>query len=355
MGQFDDIRLLLGPAIVPPEGGKSGRPRRRRKKGQARSELAAQEFDWQEKPWWECQTNILEIQSGGIIPGGELWGTDREWVFIDAVTTAGSRKLVGVFRTGGDPQSDDRPAVTKARWFCGGQATFDLSLMPTRVEDESNPPTPEAVFAALRNQGEHLAFRKAILAAETIKFDPPQVADVLGLLRGYILGHRSTSDPDVVVFVTSAVRSYVALLPSARLDEVAGLIDVTGPPEVFESEVAKMVVRKLTANPPDQDNAYPALADQLSGLADAYLHPRLLARPYCGATALNSVLGVALLRTSRWPVVYAKIEGLTAGWFRQQLGRRAGRLADELAARFPADRVAAPRTALQQLIDFSKA
>lgn len=217
----------------------------------------------------------------------------------------------------------------------------------------SQPLTTLGILEAIRTWAISPLICEAILDAESASFTDDQILEILPLLRAFISANRASTESGMTV-VASAVRTYIALLPVGRLDEAAALFAEPGQPEGVESELAKMVTRKLTANPPDQDDLYPGVAKRLAELAEAYLHPDLLIMSHYGAVAMNSVLGIALMRTLHWKTVSAKVEQLSAGWFRQQLGRRAGKLAEELSRDFSTGQTEAQQSALRQLIEIGR-
>ena len=97
-------------------------------------------------------------------------------------------------------------------------------------------------------------------------------------------------------------------------------------PIELELEVCKMVVRKLTSNPPAARDQYPELALRLEELVDTYARSRLLAREKHGAVALNAILGLVLTRSGDDSAVIDRVRALGVGWFQTLLGRRAGLL-----------------------------
>lgn len=232
-----------------------------------------------------------------------------------------------------------------------GHAPAPLASPKPDDQPERQSPTAAGLMDAIRSSTKLTPACAAVLDAETTPFAADQIPEVLALLRAFIAANRDSGDSPTTVATASAVRTYVALLPAARLDEVATLFTQPGQPEGVELELAKMVTRKLTANPPGEDDPYPATAARLAALADAYLDRERLTRPHYGAVAVNSILGIALMRSLHWPAVVAKVEHLPVGWFRQQLGRRAAKLIEEFAREGPTGRADAQQAALRQLVE----
>jgi hypothetical protein len=193
-----------------------------------------------------------------------------------------------------------------------------------------------AILAALMRADLDLnARRKLILEAELAPFSGPQAAALAPLLRQFIEAHRESNDPADSVAVGSAIRNYIA---TASVDEAfqaaASLLKAQERvpiPIELEVEITKMVLRKLTANPPAERNQHRDLADRLEELVDAYAKPRFLAREKYGAVALNAALALALTRSADDPQLIEKISNLGVGWFQEILARRAAKLRDDLA------------------------
>ena len=144
-----------------------------------------------------------------------------------------------------------------------------------------------------------------ILEAEALPFRGQQAAALVPLLRQFIEEDRESNvrilGPADLVAVGSAIRNYVATAPvDDAFEAAASLLKAQGSlpiPIELEVEVAKMVVRKLTANPPVQRDQYPELALRLEELVDDYASPRFLPREKYGAVAINAILGVVLSRS----------------------------------------------------------
>src|SRR5271157_1182952 len=113
----------------------------------------------------------------------------------------------------------------------------------------------EAVVTSLkRHDLGHKERRKLILEAEVLPFRGRHAAELTPLLKRFIEEYRESDDPADLVAVGSAIRNYVATAPVYdALEASASLLNAEGEMEIpieLEVEVTKMVVRKLTANPP---------------------------------------------------------------------------------------------------------
>ena len=192
--------------------------------------------------------------------------------------------------------------------------------------------------------------RCLIIDAEVLDFEPHQLERLDVALSGFISAcrHRSGNDPADLVAAGAAIRKYVATMGvDEGLPYVARLLEA-GPevlvPLEIELEATKMVVRKLTANPPRGDDTFPDLADRLVEMARAYLNPRLLTREKYGAISLNSILGLVLLRSRHVADVLRLLSGLDVPWFKKSLAQRAGRIGHELRGQHAGE-------SLQALVD----
>ena len=131
-----------------------------------------------------------------------------------------------------------------------------------------------------------------------------------------------------LVAVGSAIRTCVAALNAGEALAYSAILLDSGArspvPATIELELVKMVVRKLSANPPKQADSFPELADRLDDIVNAYLNRRLLARERFGAITLNAILGLALLHSRRFDRVERSLLELDVPWFRRLLARRRG-------------------------------
>ena len=170
-----------------------------------------------------------------------------------------------------------------------------------------------------------------------LPFRGRQAAELTPLLKRFIEEYRESDDPADLVAVGSAIRNYVATAPVGdAIEAAASLLKEQGELEIpieLEVEVTKMLVRKLTANPPAQRDQYSELALRLEELVDVYARPRLLPREKYGAVALNAILGLVLSRSGRDADVVERMRTLDVAWFQQLLARYAARLRTELVGR----------------------
>src|SRR5208337_1461194 len=234
-------------------------------------------------------------------------------------------------------------------------APTEKAPMPLIEPEDADPESRcEAVVMSLqRHDLGHKERRKLILESEVLPFRGRHAAELTPLLKRFIEEYRESDDPADLVAVGSAIRNYVATAPvHDALEASASLLKAEGELEIpieLEVEVTKMVVRKLTANPPEQRDQYPELALQLEELVDVYARPRFLPREKYGAVALNAILGLVLSRSGRDAAVVERMRTLDIAWFQQLLARRAARLRTDLGARDSEAKFADVGSFLEQL------
>jgi hypothetical protein len=213
--------------------------------------------------------------------------------------------------------------------------TICVAYPPVDLMETSLDPTTVIESLQQTDLG-HEKRRKLIIEAEVSPFEGQQAVALAHLLRQFIEECRASNVRADLIAVGSAIRNYVAIAPIDEAFAVAASLlkaDGTFPvPIELEVEVTKMVVRKLTANPPAERDQYPELATRLEQLIDDYAKTRFLTREKHGAVALNALLGLVLTRSGRDDAVVDRMRSLGVTWFRQLLGRRAAQLRSDLAA-----------------------
>jgi hypothetical protein len=198
---------------------------------------------------------------------------------------------------------------------------------------------------------------RLVLEAETLLFRGARACEITSLMWRFIEDHRDSDDPADLIAVGSAIRTYLATAPvdqacadAARLLETDG----RGPIAIeLEIEVAKMVVRKLTTNPPPQRDKYAQLALRLDEIADAYARPRLLFRAKYGAVAINAIIGLILTRSGRDEHFIDQVMNHNVRWFQELLARRAMRIRYEMFSRNPQAVPADIAQSLEQLSELT--
>jgi hypothetical protein len=120
--------------------------------------------------------------------------------------------------------------------------------------------------------------------------------------------------------------------PTENSDRLAVLLEAApGKPVPLPValEVAKAVLWQQSAHPAMEANASPNLAAKLLELVEAYTHDELLSENNFGATVLNAILALLVMR-GHLPAVQNCLRRVTLKWFTQQVGNRAQRLQTEL-------------------------
>ncbi|MGP0067216.1 MAG: hypothetical protein ACLQGP_26935 [Isosphaeraceae bacterium] len=329
---------------------------------------------------WVRQNESVEIRSGAIIPESDRPGlyclevntaqglrrfehaqeiseTDAPlemqgqiWEHVQSLHTA----IVGMtfisWSAEDDERREDSPSPASTRAF--PQSAQKSVFVTSQNNDELSP---EELLHRLKGDSlGSLERRRLIIEAEALVFAPGQLGPLQSVLRDFIAKYRESNDPDDLVAVSAAIRKFVATLKADEaLTYAAELFEAGSRSQVsleVELELVKMAVRKLTANPPKQNDFLPDLGDQLLEVAKTYLNPRLLAREKYAAIALNAILAIALLRSRHVAEVVRLVSGINVRWFRQLLARRAGRLQLELKERCSSESLDESVDALKELV-----
>lgn len=198
------------------------------------------------------------------------------------------------------------------------------------LEEES---ATEEVLERLRHPASAAAERAAVLDAEVLAFDVVDSAELCALLRAFVLKFRTSDVFEDLVAVGSGIRKLVAYLAVEDLGSLAEILE-PGPgsriPIDLELEVAKTIVRRLTASPPAVDDPEPVLGDRLFDIARTFIDARVLGREKCGATALNAALALMLLRSPHAAKIASLVHEAGTRWFTDMLCRRATQIQHEL-------------------------
>ncbi|QEH34549.1 hypothetical protein OJF2_30890 [Aquisphaera giovannonii] len=175
--------------------------------------------------------------------------------------------------------------------------------------------------------------RRAVIDAESLDFSPDEARELIGLLRHFISTYRHSTEPIDITVVGSAIRTLIAIIPIDQLDcIVAELLDDAAQPSLrVDITVAKMIVRKLVANPTACPDPYDILKRFLWGLEAKYLDDRTIETRGHGAVAMDTVLALALVGTPDFSVILDRLRSFDAAWFRQLVAREATRLATDFS------------------------
>ncbi len=316
--------------------------------------------------------SIEEFRSGAVMPDRDV----PVYYGLPLSTASGPRSFRYAQEVDrGDPQSEPTPVDWNPRDYADFEKVVAISRLLIAVPNPEEPGSqdvrhaldkwleaerddPESRCGAIieslqRPNLEHDERRRLILESEVLPFRGQQAAALAPLLRQFVERYRESNVPADQIAVGSAIRNYVA---TATIDDAfeaaASLLKAHSRNSIsidLEVEVTKMVVRKLTANPPADREQYSELARRLEELVDDYARPRLLSREKYGAVALNAVLGLVLTRSGRDTHVVETMRTLQVAWFQQLVGRRAGRLRADLVTRRPGAEFADTIHVLEQL------
>jgi hypothetical protein len=269
------------------------------------------------------------------------------------------RRLPKGFRelqwTAGDAQSEEsptvdqgfvpRPTALRANWlpdqfFFGiGPGVERAPEGVANIGEQQIANSPAVALAKIADErASHEARRMAVIDAEVIAFPPDKVVELDNLLRRFIEQNRNSDDPQDLIAVASAIRKYVATMDR---DDLSAIVRLLGPghntpvPLEIELEVAKTLARRLTVDPPDDEDSEPELADWLNEIARTFLNARLLPLEKIGAVTLNAVLALLLLRSRHVKEVLQILNGLSAPWFTDLVRQRVSQIRNRLASRFP--------------------
>lgn len=231
---------------------------------------------------------FLAQASAGAAPAHRpSHGTPARENVLSAYLISLSRELEP--HAGLDPQSFDSP-----RSGHGAEQ---------RAEAPGNEPSAEDILQTLlgwaKTQGE---LRDDIwVRCELTQFDASQREKLLPILWNFIEKNRNSNSRSRQVDVGSAIRKYVALMPTERMNNLAQLLDdhTRSPlPLKLEIEVVKMIYRHFTAHPPSASEPFPRLADQLIKMVDDYAKPRLLVRDGYAAAAAFAIDALVAMRSN---------------------------------------------------------
>lgn len=194
-----------------------------------------------------------------------------------------------------------------------------FSLLLSDLEEGQELPSLAAVDAVLRIQ--------CLPIPELLNHE------TLCALVEFIRKHRSTSSPKVLIAVGAAIRKVLLNIGDEQLGLAAELMKSSGSLEVpigVELEVAKMVVHRFRYAPNTSSAGLSDLAEMLLANARVYSKANLVNREYYGATALNSVLAIVLMRHQEASALIHHIESNSPGWFVDLVKSRLRRIAKEI-------------------------
>lgn len=173
----------------------------------------------------------------------------------------------------------------------------------------------------------------AIIEIQSTPIPADKLSGAIDLLVEFIKKHRGTNSQNVVVAVGAAIRKVLLNVSDEQLGLGAELMKSAGNLEVpieVELEVAKMVVHRFRYAPNTSTAGLTELADLLLENAKVYSKANLVNRDFYGATALNSVLSVVLMRHEDASVLIAHVEEVSPKWFVDLVKSRLRRMSKEI-------------------------
>lgn len=226
----------------------------------------------------------------------------------------------------------------------------------TRGVREDSEPSIGEILDSVKQA--HIAIESrisGIFAAELLPIPAELQAEFLAVWKSFILEFRDTQDSNILPAVMSAIRKFVAEMPAAEIPEIGFLLDpshVAKIPIELELTVAKMVVRKLTANPPQQDDPYPPLAEPLWELAHDYLRERFVSRKYFGAVALEATTALLMCRSPHTNELLSQLKDLGSRWFVEAMSDHFEETIGEIVRRNSDERRGPTVRALEAAVQF---
>ena len=289
----------------------------------------------------------VEIHSGALIENDD--GT----IDVEANMADGLIKVIG----GRDPRKQLVRRDAQSEFSESWRSWVDPASQVIRLQHHEFHLLPDTMMPAdlIRGLVERrgIARQDIVFEIENTKFTGDSRTEVIAALREYIEENRDSNDRDELVGVTSAIRKCVAMMPVDDVGWAATLLEAgnrAAVPIEVELEVAKMVLRKFAANPPEELNTESTLAARFAEIAEAYLHPRVFPRDRHSTVAMVAIQAVFVLLGSQLQTLVESVNDSPFGWFRQQLRRRMERVVSEWQGR-GAKHVDALDGFVQQLVD----
>ena len=176
----------------------------------------------------------------------------------------------------------------------------------------------------------------AVLEIQCLPIPEALKNETLLNLLDFIKKHRATNSQQILVAVGAALRKVLLNLPSSDIGLAAELMKSEGSlavPIGAELEIAKMVVQRVIEDPSINASLFPELADGLLSNAKLYSIPKMVNREFYNATALNSVLGCILLRSTESHSLANQVISDSPSWFSRLCSNRFTRIRNELLAK----------------------
>lgn len=172
--------------------------------------------------------------------------------------------------------------------------------------------------------------RQLVVAAEELQFVGEERTILASLLFEFAIQRLDSNCADDAPAVRSAIRTYASLIPLNEVETLSALVDSACRIDVTLT-VFKSVSRIFECYPPEGRGQYPVLDHAVVPIAEAHLNPFVLARSDNAAIAVNALVALAAMRSSRLTELMDKVHALNMQWFEESLRDRLRRLANAWA------------------------
>ncbi len=196
-----------------------------------------------------------------------------------------------------DSPSPKTPAVDQPQLAPGADQLAEAILNPSTLQEQ---------------------LKAAVFEAEFTQFSATQDASVGVRLIELALEWRDLDDLDMEPVVWSAIRTGASMIPLEKVDLLTPLLE---PGHNIETTLVtlKMVYRIFEAEPPTAPDAYPALADNVLEIANAFLNNYAVVNDRDAAAAQLSVVALATMWSSQLAKATELVAGLSHWWFKSQV------------------------------------
>jgi hypothetical protein len=191
--------------------------------------------------------------------------------------------------------------------------------------------------------------RKLILLAEDTEFTPVESGKLAPWLLHFAETHRESNDPEDAPVVWAAIRTGASMLGPSEAERLVALLE---PGHTIETSLVavKMVGRVFEAQPPNEIDAYPRLAERVKEMADSLLNRHAIASSECAAKAMLATAALAAMASTEILCVARDVRELQAPWFTRRTLRKLRELGNAWRFRTE-DREDGPRALLQKALD----
>lgn len=163
--------------------------------------------------------------------------------------------------------------------------------------------------------------RELILLAEDTEFTPAESGKLAPWLLQFAETHRESNDPEDAPVVWAAIRTGASMLGPSEAERLVALLE---PGHTIETSLVavKMVGRVFEAQPPNEVDAYPRLAERVKEMADSLLNRHAIASSECAAKAMLATVALAAIASTEILCVARDVRDLRAPWFTRRTQRK---------------------------------